>query len=212
METTDALYSEILANRPSPGTLLLVLSRMKENGQLKEVIQECLKALSVYPNDIYIRRLLAESYLEEGRLSQAESELEKIIARIDDLMSSYILQAEIFVRQKREQEAIKVLKLYLAHRPDDDSALYLLNELQTKETVSATESPPSPDLVSMGRHDERKGMPDHDQVVEESRENRVTIRKRKMIAVLESWLGVVREQSKADLNKSRTLGPWPIDL
>jgi tetratricopeptide (TPR) repeat protein len=174
---------------------------MKENGQMKEVIQECLKALSVYPNDIHIRTLLAESYLEEGQLSQAESELEKVVARIDDLISAYILQAEIFIRQKRTQEAVKALKLYLAHHPDDDSALYLLNELQTT----------SPDLVSMERPDERKDMPDHDQVPEDSREDRTRKRKLKMIAVLESWLGAVREQSKADPNNSGAFGPWPVD-
>jgi tetratricopeptide (TPR) repeat protein len=201
MEISDPLYNEILANGPSPGTLFLVLSRMKENGQMKEVIQECLKALSVYPNDIHIRTLLAESYLEEGQLSQAESELEKVVARIDDLISAYILQAEIFIRQKRTQEAVKALKLYLAHHPDDDSALYLLNELQTT----------SPDLVSMERPDERKDMPDHDQVPEDSREDRTRKRKLKMIAVLESWLGAVREQSKADPNNSGAFGPWPVD-
>jgi len=201
MEISDPLYNEIFANGPSPGTLFLVLSRMKENGQMKEVIQECLKALSVYPNDIHIRTLLAESYLEEGQLSQAESELEKVVARIDDLISAYILQAEIFIRQKRTQEAVKALKLYLAHHPDDDSALYLLNELQTT----------SPDLVSMERPDERKDMPDHDQVPENSREDRTRKRKLKMIAVLESWLGAVREQSKADPNNSGAFGPWPVD-
>ena len=201
MEISDPLYNEILANGPSPGALFLVLSRMKENGQMKEVIQECLKALSVYPNDIHIRTLLAESYLEEGQLSQAESELEKVVARIDDLISAYILQAEIFIRQKRTQEAVKALKLYLAHHPDDDSALYLLNELQTT----------SPDLVSMERPDERKDMPDHDQVPENSREDRTRKRKLKMIAVLESWLGAVREQSKADPNNSGAFGPWPVD-
>jgi len=210
MEISDPLYSEILANGPSPGTLFLVLSRMKENGQMKEVIQECLKALSLYPNDIYIRTLLAESYLEEDQLTQAESELEKVVARIDDLISAYILQAEIFIRQKRTQEAVKALKVYLAHHPDDDSALYLLNELRVKEGGSATESPPSPNLVSMERPDERKGIPD--QVLEDNREDRARIRKRKMIAVLESWLGAVREQSKADLNNSGAFGPWPVDL
>jgi len=209
MKSTDPLYSEILANGPSPGSIFLVLSRMKENGQIKEVIQECLKALSIHPNDIHIRRLLAESYLEEGQVSQAGSELGKVVAQIDDLISAYILQAEVFIRQKRTHEAVKALKLYLAHHPDDDSALYLLNELQNKEGGPATDSPSSPDIAPLEIHDDIKGTPD--QVLEDNIEDKARIRKRKMIAVLESWLGSVREQSKADLNNSGAFGPWPLD-
>jgi tetratricopeptide (TPR) repeat protein len=197
METIDPFFNEILANGPSAGTLFLILSRMKENGQIKEVIQECLKALSVHPNDIHIRTLLAESYFEEGQISQAESELEKVAARIDNLISAYILQAEIFISQKRTKEAVKALELYLAHRPDDDSALYLLKELRTAEGIYTP--------------DERKDMPEHDQVLEDSVEERARKRKMKMIAVLESWLGAVREQSRAELNKGASLGPWPVD-
>ncbi|MDY7036844.1 MAG: hypothetical protein SV375_11870, partial [Thermodesulfobacteriota bacterium] len=66
MGTSDDLYNQILNNAPSPGTLFLVLSRLKEEGQLKRVIQECIKALNIYPDDIQIRQLLAESYLKSG--------------------------------------------------------------------------------------------------------------------------------------------------
>jgi tetratricopeptide (TPR) repeat protein len=195
MKNTFPLYREILASGPSPGTIFLVLTRMKETGRTEEVIQECLKALAVYPNDINIRTLLAESYIEEEQLSLAESELKKVAAQIDDMVSSYILQAEIFIRQKKTQEAAKALNLYLAHHPDDDSALYLLNKLQTTETFPSSESTPSPDLVSPETPDEIKGIPDH--MPEKGMARK---RKEKMIAVLQSWLGSIREQSKTGLN------------
>jgi len=195
MKNTGPLYREILASEPSPGIIFLILKRMKETGRTKEVIQECLKALAVYPDDINIRTLLAESYIEEEQLSLAESELEKVALQIDDLVSSYILQAEILIRQKKIQEAAKVLNLYLAHHPDDDSALYLLTKLQNTETLPSAESTPSPDLVSTDRAGEIKGTPD--QMPEEGSARK---RKEKMIAVLESWLVSIREQSGTDPN------------
>jgi len=195
MKTTSPLYREILASGPSPGIIFLILKRMKETGRTKEVIQECLKALAVYPNDINIRTLLAESYIEEEQLSLAESELEKVASQIDDLVSSYILQAEIFIRQKKIQDAAKALNLYLTHHPNDDSALHLLKKLQTMETLHSTGSPPSPDLVSPERPSEVNGIPD--QMPEKDRTRK---REEKMIAVLESWLASIREQSKTGLN------------
>jgi len=139
METLDDLFNRILANGPSPGTLLHVLSKIKEGGNPARVIQECLKALNIYPNDIPIRQLLAESYFETGLLSQAEDELEKVANQMDDLIPIYKLQAEIYRRQRREEEAMDALKLYLAHRPDDEDALRLLDTLKPPEMAPITE-------------------------------------------------------------------------
>jgi len=141
METSKDLFNEILDSGPSQGTLLLFLSRMKEDGQLERVIQGCQKALVLYPNDIYIRRLLAESYHEAGHPAKAESELENVFGQIDDLVSSYRLQAEIYFRQERNEEATEVLKVYLAHRPDDKDALRLMDSITPSEKVSAEPGP-----------------------------------------------------------------------
>ena len=135
MENSLSLFDWILEGGPSPGTVFLILSRIKEEGHLKRVIQECLKALGIYPHDIPIRRLLAETYFESGQISQAESELNRIMTLIDDLASVYRLQTEILVRQNRKNEAIGSLRLYLAHRPDDTEANRLLEALQTPEEI-----------------------------------------------------------------------------
>ncbi|MFC1535462.1 tetratricopeptide repeat protein, partial [Thermodesulfobacteriota bacterium] len=163
MENSEkTLFSEILSSGPSPGTLFLILSRMKEEGRLRKVIEECHKALDVYPHDIRIRRLLAESYLESDQIPQAELELEKVIKQIDGLISSYSLQAEIFIRQKREKEAVEILKIYLAHRPDDDEALRLLDTLQQSEEISA-EPLPVMEEVDTPLEDVREGvLPDYE--------------------------------------------------
>ncbi|MBW2610159.1 MAG: tetratricopeptide repeat protein [Deltaproteobacteria bacterium] len=142
MEISDDLFNRLLANGPSPGTIFLVLSRMKEEGQLRRVIQECLRALDVYPHDLHLRQLLAEAYLETDQISMAEAELDNVIFQINEQITSYRLQAKIYTRQKREQEAVEVLKIYLAHKPDDQEALQILETLQPSEEIPAEPAPP----------------------------------------------------------------------
>ena len=144
MDTSFDLYNQILTNGPSPRTLFLILSKMKEGGQLSRVIQECLKSLHIHPFDIYIRQLLAESYFESGLISQAESELDKVTTMMNDFIPTYRLQAEIYLRERREKEAAAALKLYLAHRPDDQDARDLLDRLMPEEEAAITR--PEPDV------------------------------------------------------------------
>jgi len=142
MANTDELYTRILADGPSPKTLFHLLTNLKKQGQLRRVIQESLKALTAYPNDIHIRRLLAETYFDAGLISQAEAELERVSALIGDLTDTYKLQAEIYMKQNRREEAIRCLELYLAHRPDDQMALDFLNTLRPKEEAPVEEPGP----------------------------------------------------------------------
>ena len=148
MDTSFDLYNQILTNGPSPRTLFLVLSKMKEEGRLRKVIQECLKALSIHPFDIHIRRLLAESYFESGLISQAESELDKVTTMMNDFIPTYRLQADIYLRERREEEAAEALKLYLAHRPDDQEARNLLDTLMPVEEVHVTKPEPDVEEIS----------------------------------------------------------------
>lgn len=129
MNANFNLYNEILAAGPSPGTLYLILSKMKEEGELKRVIQESIKALMTYPSDIFLRKLLAETYMEDGQASMAENEFLKVTGHINDLISAYKSQAQIYLKQKRDEDAQKFLKLYLAHYPDDEEASLLLSSL-----------------------------------------------------------------------------------
>jgi tetratricopeptide (TPR) repeat protein len=142
MANIDDLYTRILADGPSPKTLFHLLSRLKREGQLRRVIQESLKALNAYPNDIHIRRLLAETYFEAGLVSQAEAELERVSALIGDFTDTYKLQAQIYMKQKRQQEATRSLELYLAHRPDDQDALDFLKTLTPEQETPVQDLQP----------------------------------------------------------------------
>jgi tetratricopeptide (TPR) repeat protein len=145
MENSNDIFSRILGSGPSQNTVFLVLGKIKEEGRFGEVITECLKALDFYPNDIRLRTLLAETYLEMGFIGQAERELDRITSDIKNLISAYKLQADIYTRQKRFEEASEALKRYLAHNPDDQEALDLLAKIKPVEEEPLPEAPETPE-------------------------------------------------------------------
>ena len=141
MEQATDLFDSILRAGPSQSTLLIILAGMKKEGRLTEVIRECRKALNVFPDDIRLRALLAGSYLEEGLMDQAETELGIAGSDIDDLSHVFKLQAELFAQQERTTEAIEALKRYLAHKPDDEEAVDLLKKLEPVEEDAGLQIP-----------------------------------------------------------------------
>jgi tetratricopeptide (TPR) repeat protein len=165
MEKSNDLLGEILNYGPSQGTFFLVLKKMKEEGRSSEVIRECQKALSLYPDDLRLRTLLAESYLDMGFIGLAETELATVTSRLGDLVSAYKLQAEIYTKQQRNEEAVWALNQYLVHRPDDHDALDLLDkiksgvegekpkETQALEDFAHTEEEKVEDLVNSQEED-----------------------------------------------------------
>ena len=56
-ETDSVLEGEILNHGPSVDSLVIVLKEMKKAGRLNDVIQVCMKFLSVYPVIIWIGAL-----------------------------------------------------------------------------------------------------------------------------------------------------------
>jgi tetratricopeptide (TPR) repeat protein len=143
MEPSDNLYNEILSGGPSQGTLFLVLLRMKKEGRFDKVMEECAKALEIFPDDIRIRKLLAEAYYAAGMIQEAETEIKTAIAKINDLAGSYRLLADLCVSQGKMEEAIEALKLYLIHSPDDKESFTLLESLapSSHETAQPPEEP-----------------------------------------------------------------------
>ncbi len=141
MENSNDIFGRILRSGPSQNTAFLVLKKMKEEGRFGEVITECLKTLEFYPNDIRLRISLAEAYIEKGFIGLAEGELERITSDIKSLTSAYKLQADIYTRQKRHEEASEALKQYLAHNPDDQEAIDLLARIEPVEEEPVPETP-----------------------------------------------------------------------
>lgn len=161
MGNSHDLYDQILNSAPSQETLLLILLKLREKREIEKVIQECLKALEVYPNDIRIRRLLAESYFETDRIFDAEAELKKITNLISDLAHVHKLQAMIYRKQGRNKEAIEALKVYSVYHPLDEEARLLHDELKPEEPPPVSEAQGFPEATSTAFGEElEKGAPE----------------------------------------------------
>jgi tetratricopeptide (TPR) repeat protein len=142
MTEYDQLLREILDRGASAETLGLVLAELKRLGHTRTVIQECIRALQNHPDDLSLRLILAETYVEEGLLSQAESEIETAVFQLERYASAYWLQSEIYRKQKRSEEALRPLKTYLALRPQDERALTLLREMEIAAAARVPEVAP----------------------------------------------------------------------
>ncbi len=141
MSKSDDLIDQILKSAPSPGTLFLVLSKMKDQGKVADVIRHCISALNLYSGDIRLRQLLAECYQELGFIGQAEEELAHAASEIDRLAPVYKALGRIYCAQGRLDEAGPMLRRYLAHYPEDQEALDLMASVKTPEKEPLPEGP-----------------------------------------------------------------------
>ncbi len=144
MENSSDLFDQILTHGPSQGTIFLILTKMKEEGRSKEVLRASLKALNIYPDDIRIRTLLAEAYMQAGFFGLAEAELNKVTLEIENLSSAFKLQADLFAKQDRLEEATESVKRYLAFNPNDQEVIDLLKNIKPVETEEKPEKQKAP--------------------------------------------------------------------
>ncbi len=147
MGKASDLLAQILTQGPSQNTIFFALTKMKEEGLHSEIIQECLKALCLYPDDTRIRNMLAESYMDAGFIRLAEEELITVASEIEKLTSAYMLQARIYKCQNRPEKAMESLKKYLALNPEDQKALDLYGETASIETETPLEESPGEDVT-----------------------------------------------------------------
>ncbi len=153
MGETDSILGEVSTRDPLPNALFLALNKLKEEGQFREIIQGCPKALSVYPDDIRLRSLLAESYFETGLVDQAEAESEKVTSMIGGLIPAYKLQGKIYIKQQKLKEAHEALKRYLAHNPGDQEALDLLDRIISPEEKTMSKAPKALEDITLAEEE-----------------------------------------------------------
>jgi tetratricopeptide (TPR) repeat protein len=147
MNNRDDLYSAILAEAPSPSTLLIVCQRMKEEGNVSDALRGLIRGISLYPDDTRLRQCLSECYLELGFISLAEQEMIRITGQIERLVPVYKTLGNLFERQGRDEKAVLALEKYLAHFPDDREAVERLRSLKEKEDVFPTRTQPPKEIV-----------------------------------------------------------------
>jgi len=143
MTTLNGIYDEIVDKIATPKARIILLEILKKEGKPEKVIQACLKALESFPDDISIRKILAETYFEQKSIELAKVELEKISKEINELTVIFKLHAELFKEENMVEEAINSLKLYLAHHSNDQDAARLLSELSAPPKEEASILPTS---------------------------------------------------------------------
>jgi tetratricopeptide (TPR) repeat protein len=138
MAGLDDIYDEVVDKIATPEARLLLVETLKKEGKPQAVIHACKKVLEIFPDDLHIRRLLAETYFDEGSLDLAEIEVNIIANKINELSYIFKFQAELFVRKEKIDDAIHSLQLYLAHNEGDQEAADHLAEMgQSREKGSA---------------------------------------------------------------------------
>ncbi|MDM7917930.1 MAG: tetratricopeptide repeat protein [Methanosarcina sp.] len=140
MDIPESSISEILENSPSQETLHLLIPLLKAEGRKNLIIRECRKAVTRFPNDLHFKKILAETYLEEGQLLDAGEEVTKVIEGIKRLATVYKLQAEIYLRQGRNEDAALCLNHFISFYPEDKDAAFMLKELDLQEEAPLPES------------------------------------------------------------------------
>lgn len=222
MAGLDDIYDEVIDKIATPKARLLLVEMLKKEGKPQTVINACQKVLEIFPDDIHIRRLLAETYFEEGSLDLAEKELEKIVKQINKLSYIFKFQSELFRRENKIDDAIHSMQLYLVHNESDQEAADLLAELSpSKEEPYALPTSTLAELyykqgdldgaitvyeqVLASSPDDEKAKHRLDELrgAKEAREGEMegtqTARERKLklLGVLERWLAVVEQRKEA---------------
>ena len=141
MEDNTLFYDEILNQGPSQDTVRIILARFKDEGLVNEAVKWCMKFLRAYPDDVRLRMLLAECYLEMGSVGQAETEFLMVSSMIRDLTPAYARLAEIYTEQKRFSEAAEAAGMFLAYHPDDPRFRELLEKAAPAKDASEEEAP-----------------------------------------------------------------------
>lgn len=129
MALPDETYNKIMDKIATPQSNLLLIELLKDQGDTSSLIKACLKSLKIFPNDIAVRKILAETYFEQGYAGLAEGEIDTICNEIDTFTKIYKTKAKLYKKEGRFDEAIETLKLYSGHCPDDQEAKELLSEL-----------------------------------------------------------------------------------
>lgn len=225
MSTSEGLYTEIIDKIETPSASALLVKLLLKEGKTEIAIEACLKALEIFPDNMTIRRLLAETYLQQGRMELAERELEKLADQIGEFTSVFKLQAKLFKKEEKLKEAIRALEVYLVHHKDDEEAIQLLSELSSTGK-GERDVVPTPTLaeiffnqgaleeaikvyqqvVEASPDDEKSKMRLNElkqmgvaEVQETAGETAKKGKKLELIRILENWLGAIESQKVGNL-------------
>jgi len=217
---SDETYNKIMDKIARPQSNLSLIELLRDHGDTGSLIKACLKSLETSPDDIAVRKILAEIYLEQGYAGLAEGEIDTICRNIDEMSKIYKVRAKLYKKEGRFAEAIESLQLYSAHCPDDQEAHGLLSELVANagEEKSVLITPTMAEIYfKQGEIEEAmniyreivKAFPDDKQYrtrlnelegmnapqkVDEGEKDNTKEKKLKLISTLEKWLDILEKR------------------
>jgi predicted Zn-dependent protease len=225
VSASEGLYTEIIDKIETPSASALLVKLLLKEGKTEIAIEACLKALEIFPDNMNIRKLLAETYLQQGQMELAERELERLADQIGEFTSVFKLQAKLFRKEEKLKEAIRALEVYLVHHKDDEEAVQLLSELSSTGKGEG-DVVPTPTLaeiffnqgaleeaikvyqqvVEASPDDEKSKMRLNElkqmrvaEVQETTAETEKKGKKLELIRILENWLGAIESQKVGNL-------------
>jgi tetratricopeptide (TPR) repeat protein len=180
VSASDLLDKEIIDKIETPNASVLLIRLLIEEGRTEIAVKACLKALEIFPDDMNIRKLLAEIKALELYLAHHKSDKEA--AQLLSELSSPSQEekpvlptptlAEIYYNQGALDEAIRTYQQVLRDSPDDAKSKKRLKELMEIEETG----------------DQGKGT-----------EGIVREQKVKFIGILERWLSTIESRKGVNL-------------
>lgn len=128
----------------TPGTRAFIqrAEAYRARGQTKEAVETCLRGLENRPDFLFGRFVLSKCYLEAGRIEEAEGELKRVIAGVEECFPAYTLLGETYLREGAPDKAMEVLRRALVFFPGDEKIKQKMAAVEMDLISREVPSPP----------------------------------------------------------------------
>ncbi len=141
-----------ISEDPDSKLFVALAEEYKKAGLIDEAISTLVQGLEKQPHYLSARVSLGNIYMGQGRLTDAKTEFERVIASIPDNLYFHKNLAEIYRELGQTEKAINELNIVLNLNPTDEWAIVSLAAVQrespeagrTEERAEATEPEPVP--------------------------------------------------------------------
>ena len=131
LEDAAVVFSEVWENFPECFPAALGLARiMDAHGRTAESERFLLELLSIFPDNIQIKRQMARAYYNSGDWSRAEAAVDEILQRDSRNREFLLMRAHILVERGQFLQAQAPLDAYAVFNPGNRLYLYLRARVQ----------------------------------------------------------------------------------
>ncbi len=106
------LYRQIMSKDPSSQAFVYLAEALWERGMYSEAVETCVNGLRLHPHDLRARVILGLSYLHNGELDRAETELLKAKEMLEINTITYQALAELYDERGEAERAAHYRQLF----------------------------------------------------------------------------------------------------